>query len=418
MAIGAVCFIGGFFFWPLFIVAAIMAMTLTATPEELHEAARPKPKAALVERAGIKAEDADWKARFLEACESPAESAFLTAMIDAFSLRPVDGVLKAPGLTLNMQVDMKRYRLDFLANGWLVVEIDGAAWHSSPEAMARDKIRDKFFEGYDYTVLRIPAKTVFGTPQEAVRMVRGALAIGRKAPKQKVVREPVSVMGAVGGFVRGVGEFVEGVNAAVEQASAIQEALGKPQLIYHAEKQAITIAIEAADRKIEVEKFRAQSPQHREMFDANMKRLTTQLNKSRDGKDPVEELRQLMRERISPIEEPKAHLKEEIDEAIKRQFSSLMEERAAFFAETKKKLSIDEARAKIVKCKLLEMGCMTCWLAIAPSSSKARVTIAEILAMRPLEKQTQAINLSSFVRASPLGGNSPLPPAGNSPSGM
>ncbi|MFC7738467.1 DUF559 domain-containing protein [Roseomonas sp. GCM10028921] len=221
MAIGAMCFVGGFF-WPLFIPAALIAMTLTATPEEQHEAQRPKRKAAPIERAGIKAEDPDWKSRFLQACESPAESSFLTAMISSFSLQPHLGVLRAPGLTLNMQVEMGAYRLDFLANGWLVIEIGGAAWHSSPEAVSRDRRRDRCFRDFDYEVLRIPAKPVFSTPQEAVRMVRAALAAGREVPTQKVApQKPVSVLGAVGGFVRGLGDLAEGVSANVDRASAI-----------------------------------------------------------------------------------------------------------------------------------------------------------------------------------------------------
>jgi very-short-patch-repair endonuclease len=101
-------------------------------------------------------------------------------MMSSFSLQPDNGVLKAPGLALNMQVEMRPYRLDFLANGWLVIEIDGNVWHSSPEAVARDKARDEFFHSYNYTVLRIPAKVVFSTPQEAVRRVRASLAEGRK----------------------------------------------------------------------------------------------------------------------------------------------------------------------------------------------------------------------------------------------
>lgn len=367
-AIGAVCFVGGFFFWPLFIPAAIMAMTLTATSEEQHEAQRPKPKSASVERAGIRIEDADWKDRFLEACESPAESAFLTAMIESFSLKPINGVLKAPGLTLNMQVDMQRYRLDFLANEWLIIEIDGAAWHSSQQAVARDRIRDEFFDSYDYTVLRISAKTVFNTPQEAVRLVRTALAKGRKVSRQKldVPQKPASVMGAIGGFALGAGKFVGELNAYIDRASALQEAMTKPQSIFDAEKQAIKIAMEIAEHEIKVENYRNQSPEHARRFDEAYALIGGRVNEEKDGGDPGREAFKLMQEKISPIQKPQPHPKEEINEAIDRQFTSMMEERAEFFEGIRDELKADERRSMLIKTKLLEMGCMTCWQEIAP----------------------------------------------------
>lgn len=413
MAVGAVCFVGGFFFWPLFIPAALIATTLTATPEERHEAQRPKPKAAPIERAGIKAEDPDWKTRFLEACESPAESSFLTAMISSFSLQPHLGVLRAPGLTLNMQVEMGAYRLDFLANGWLVIEIDGAAWHSSPEAVFRDRKRDRYFRDYDYTVLRISAKTVFNTPQEAVRMVRAALAEGQKVPTQKVTpQKPVSVLGAVGGIVRGVGDFAEGASAYVDRASAIQQAMAKPQSIYGAEKQAIQIAMKSVESSIKVKEFRAQSDQHRELFDKSMRDLEKLLTDRQDSRDPGEELRQLMRERITPIQAPQPHPKEETDEAIKSHFASMMEERAAFFAEIKGKLTADEARSAMVKAELLKMGCLSCWMAVAPRTSKVRLTLSDLLQMAPQANLPQVPTSSSAVKPNPFSAQPSSPSAG------
>lgn len=78
-------------------------------------------------------------------------------MIEAYQLAPRFGSLVGKDLKLDFQVEEGRYRADFLANDWLVIEIDGAAWHSSPEAQARDQLRDTYFEGLGYTVLRIPA---------------------------------------------------------------------------------------------------------------------------------------------------------------------------------------------------------------------------------------------------------------------
>lgn len=52
-----------------------------------------------------------------------------------------------------------------------MVEIDGATWHGSDDAMARDAARDKVIQKDGYTVLRIPASIVFNTSTEAVRQV-------------------------------------------------------------------------------------------------------------------------------------------------------------------------------------------------------------------------------------------------------
>lgn len=379
MAAGASCFVGGFFHPLLFIPAAIIAMTLTSTPEEQHEARRPTPKAAPVERAGIQVGDPDWKSRYLEACESPAESAFLTAMISSFSLQPDNGVLKAPGLTLNMQVEMKPYRLDFLANGWLVIEIDGAAWHSSPEAVARDKARDEFFQSYDYTVLRIPAKVVLSTPQEAVGRVRASLAEGRQISIKPEVPKPVTAWAAVGAFARGAGQLVEDLNAYVDREAAIQKAMSKPKQIYYSEKQAISSAMEQADRELKIQEYTGKSPENRASFEKNYSQLMAALAEKQDGRNPKEELRQLMRESIVPVQEPEPHPKEEIDKAVRQQYASLMEERVAYFEEIRQKLTTDQARQRMVRDRLLEMGCVSCWAAVAPrtanEAAKARLTI-------------------------------------------
>lgn len=385
-AAGALCFVGGFFHPLLFIPAAIIAMTLTSTPEEEHEARRPTPKAAPVERAGIQVEDPDWKSRYLGACESPAESAFLTAMISGFSLQPDNGVLKAPSLTLNMQVEIKPYRLDFLANGWLVIEIDGAAWHSSPDAVARDKVRDEFFHSYDYTVLRIPAKVVFSTPQEAVKRVRASLAEGRKISVKPEAPQPVSAWAAIDGLVQGAGQFAEELNAYVDCEAAIQKAMSKPGKIYSSEKQAISLAMGYADRELKLQEYLGKSPERRANYEKNCSILYAAIADKQEGQASKEKSRQFMSERIVPIQEPEPYPSEKTNEAIRRKYASLMEERAAYFEEVRQKLTIDLARRMMVQGRLLEIGCHSCWAAVAPrvapktvdEAAKARLTIGEL----------------------------------------
>ena len=56
----------------------------------------------------------------------------------------------------------------------LVVEIDGAAYHSFPEAVAKDKRRDAALNEHGFEVLRIPAKITLYSPSEAVARVKQA----------------------------------------------------------------------------------------------------------------------------------------------------------------------------------------------------------------------------------------------------
>lgn len=217
---------------------------------------RPEPRA--------KADDPRWK-RFIEAhCESPAETAFLTAMIDAYKLVPEGGSLRAEGIKLDFQVEEGRYRVDFLANEWLVIEIDGAAYHSSPEAQARDRTRDLFFEGLGYRVLRIPAKAVFSKPEEAIERVRSAIARGKP---QISAPESVSGFTRLGRTMAGLNNALETINDTVARQRAIEIALREPREAFSKEKMVINIEIETAKLNLEIEDRLAKSPELKREYD-------------------------------------------------------------------------------------------------------------------------------------------------------
>lgn len=110
------------------------------------------------------------------ACESPAELAFLDTMVSKFQLREGRDGLQGEQITLKSQVKIGRYRLDFLIDDRVVVEVDGATWHSSSEAVVRDTQRDKFLSGQGFVILRIPAKTVFNAPDKVIKSVVDARA--------------------------------------------------------------------------------------------------------------------------------------------------------------------------------------------------------------------------------------------------
>ena len=132
---------------------------------------------------------AGWTEYYRGACESPAEVAFLEAMVSAFKLSPRGGpgsALIGSGLTLQMQVEVGRYRLDFVANETLVIEVDGARWHSSPEARARDATRDRELRARGFAVLRMPAKVPLYNADQAVADIASYIAIWDwKDPRQE-----------------------------------------------------------------------------------------------------------------------------------------------------------------------------------------------------------------------------------------
>ncbi|EGY1276425.1 DUF559 domain-containing protein [Escherichia coli] len=174
----------------------------------------------------VKTDDNDWLSKFCEGCESPAEEQFLLAMVRAFNLKPASGKLISPTLTLEMQVNVGRYRFDFLANGRQVIEIDGAAWHSSHEQIERDRIRDEYSVDQGYRVLRIPAKVVFNTPDKAISQVKAAIA---ETPhytlpvKPKPLAQRKSLSQHLSAFSDGLTTFNRNISIAIGKQSAMAD---------------------------------------------------------------------------------------------------------------------------------------------------------------------------------------------------
>ena len=125
---------------------------------------------------GLRAMNKDtegWLEHFSDFCESPAEVTFLKEMVRCYNLTPDNGCLVGRGLKLRQQVVIDSYRVDFLVDERLVVEIDGAKWHSSREARERDRKRDLHMKDQRYEVLRIPAKIALYESKKAVDLVDG-----------------------------------------------------------------------------------------------------------------------------------------------------------------------------------------------------------------------------------------------------
>jgi hypothetical protein len=97
----ALCLWGGFFFPLLFIPAAAIAWTFFLDPNRTEaEPEQRKFGLGLRHLWNITSDHPEWKRSYRECCESPAEIAFLEAMISSYGLLPYGGVLKGSGLTL------------------------------------------------------------------------------------------------------------------------------------------------------------------------------------------------------------------------------------------------------------------------------------------------------------------------------
>ena len=124
---------------------------------------------------------------FRNCCDSPAEVAFLDIMVQHYALKPVDNCLMGQGITLEPQFPIDRCRADFLINECLIIEIDGAAYHTSQEAVRRDTQRDKFIRAHGFHILRIPAKYPLFRASATVNKVRRAISIVATGEVKKII---------------------------------------------------------------------------------------------------------------------------------------------------------------------------------------------------------------------------------------
>lgn len=228
----------------------------------------------------LTADDEDWQRYFQRSCESPAEVAFLDAMVEAFNLTPEKGRLRGGGLTLQMQVPVMNYRLDFLIDDGLIVEIDGAQWHSSPEAIERDAERDKALAAKGYEILRIPAKVTLYKPDDAIKQVRHARSgwLARKAKTRAsraqgadgmiAAHKPLthvpkfSISGLVASVENGLDSFTAGMNRLSEQMEQSAARMREKN-----EADCRRILQEAEEKKARLQAEMDADPELRKIFD-------------------------------------------------------------------------------------------------------------------------------------------------------
>ena len=110
-------------------------------------------------------------------CDSPAETDFLREIIATHKMSFSEGAFRGDGVIVKRQVEIGRYRVDFLFNDKLIVEIDGHEFHSGRDNANRDARRDATLRAKGYKLLRIPAYRVYHNPGAAASDVMDFLHV-------------------------------------------------------------------------------------------------------------------------------------------------------------------------------------------------------------------------------------------------
>lgn len=86
-------------------------------------------------------------------------------------------ILRQLGLTYRVQVSIRGLgRVDFVVDGWLIIECDSKAHHSTWDAVRRDRRRDAIAAAQGYTTLRLLAEDLLYNRDFVVAAVRGLVA--------------------------------------------------------------------------------------------------------------------------------------------------------------------------------------------------------------------------------------------------
>lgn len=343
-------------------------------------------------------DQADWEEGFLAACDSPAEEAFVSAAIRHFGMQPCMGLLKGGGLTLQLQVQIGRFRVDFLADQWLVIEVDGAAWHLSAEAVTRDAERDECLVEDGYYVLRLPAKLVFDQPLEAMRRVEGAMRAGKP---QRPARSKPEVNFAKA--IAGIGTFIDEVNDFAQRRREVEQALRPARDVVATERMLLEGALECARAEIDIKELRGKSAEHARHFDENYARLRAALedydNTNGRGRQPLEPIH------LMPLIRPPEHSDAVTKEEIQAAYDQLVSDRERFFEDVRQKTTKEPHLETHAREYLSRYACERLWddATCNPTRRKAR---SRIVPGKVLRIATSQNNKDIRSRSSALGAQS------------
>jgi very-short-patch-repair endonuclease len=288
-------------------------------------------------------------------CESPAEDSFLRAITAVYDLKPMGRSFLGKGLRLDLQVQEGRYRVDFLANEWLVIEIDGAAYHSSPEAIERDRVRDEYFEGLGYSVVRIPARVVFNTPRDGVERVRIALQHGKR-PTPVLIEK--TVWQRLSETLTSIGDGITAISDGMSRELAVDRALADARSVFGMETIIIEGAMKSAKADQEIAIRCAGDPTFAKLYTVAYAEYATLMATHPKNNE------NLVKDELDIKLFPKAPLlggKPDYDAAIRSQFAKIVETRNAFLQEKITALANDAELRVLFKTELESCQCVHYW---------------------------------------------------------
>lgn len=154
-----------------------------------------------------------------------------------------------------------------------------------------------------------------------------------------------------------VGKAISDVNSIVEKAQITsqvgQDALAEQQQAFYRERKLIDRAIVVVLRRLDGEKYRAQSIEHAAWYDAaHMQRMPSRPAKA-----------------IPAFKAPTASVTPLQDAALQRAFALIEQERAIYFEKVREQMRADARLSKMVEDKLCGEGRTTLWNLIAPALS-------------------------------------------------
>ncbi|MGY4541505.1 very-short-patch-repair endonuclease [Arthrobacter sp. UYNi723] len=115
----------------------------------------------------------------------PVLTALRELDLRAESIVEVDAqhLFRANGIAFDAQVQIPGIgRVDFLIEGFLIVEVDGFAFHSTRKALRQDLARNNASTVNGYAVLRYPPEVIWYQPERVVAEIQAVIALKRPAP--------------------------------------------------------------------------------------------------------------------------------------------------------------------------------------------------------------------------------------------
>jgi very-short-patch-repair endonuclease len=312
-----------------------------------------------------------WEEGFVAVCDSPAEEAFVRGAIRHFGMQPCMGLLRGGGLKLQLQVQIGRFRVDFLANEWLVIEVDGAAWHSSEEALKRDGERDAELNDDGYGILRLPAKLVFNQPGEAMRRLEAALSEGRPSRPERAKPE-VNFGNAIDGFFK----VIEGANEYARRQREIEQALRPARDVVATERMLLDGALESARIEIDIQSYRAKSDEHARAFDEAYARLEAALDAHRNSEQADCPSITLM-----PLVRPGRHVDPETHRTVQALYEQMLADRETFIADVRQKATADARVTVHAREYLAKLDCERLWDDVIGADTKCQADLLQLQAL-------------------------------------